>query len=107
METKPPPEAPLQRLLELTQADRRSPAYVPYAGLAAYDHRAVLEALSDDLTEARRLHRTYIRLGVISPPAYTTRDNRTVRCQFVYAARISELLAEQGQEATVGEGVEP
>ena len=82
----------LHRLLALSRADRDHPDRVIYAGLPAFDHDAVLAILSSDRKEAKRLHREYVSLGLIAPPATTSRDGRTVRVQFLDSDRIAEVL---------------
>ena len=94
-------EPELQRLLGLVRADRQSPAYTLYNGLPAYLHTAVLAALSDDLADARRLHRIYVRLGVLSPATYTTRGGRTVRVQFINGERLAAVLSAGRSDAGV------
>jgi len=70
----PMPEPELERLLDLSLADRDHPDYILYAGLPAFNHDAVLAVLSSDRLEAKRLHRMYMWMGVISPT--TTTSNR-------------------------------
>jgi hypothetical protein len=81
----------------MSQVGRLHPNFTVYAGLPAFEHKAVLAALSPDVSEARRLHRMCVWLGLISPPAYTSRGGRNVRVQFVHAARIAALLRGEGQ----------
>ena len=93
------PEPELEALYELSRAGRDHPDYSLYAGLPAFDHNAVLAVLSPDRTEAKRLHRMYVWLGVISPPVATSRAGRPVRVQYLYSNRIADALkVGQGDE---------
>ena len=82
----------LQRLLRLSLAGRNHPAYTLYTGIPAFDHEAVLSALSADRTAAKRAHQACVALGVISPPVGTSRDRAAIRVQFIYADRIADVL---------------
>jgi hypothetical protein len=89
-----PPLSSLSGLIELTNAGDRHPGYIVYAGLAAYQHATVLNTLSLDHREAKRLHRVCLRLGLMSPVTSTSRDRHAVRVQFIYPDRIRALLKE-------------
>ncbi len=85
-------EPELQRLLKLSLAGRNHPGYTTYAGLPAFNHDTVLTTLSTNRTSAKRLHREALVLGVVSPPASTSRDRKPMRVQFIYPDRIAEAL---------------
>ena len=89
----------LTRLRELGLAGRNHPDYTIYAGRPAFNHDAVLSALSPDRTTAKRLHREFLLLGLLSPTCTTSRGGRSIRVQFIYPDRIAEALkAGQGDE---------
>jgi hypothetical protein len=80
------------RLHELSVAGRNHPGYTTYAGQPAFNHDVVLDALSSNRTIAKRLHREFLLLGLLSPTCTTSRDGRTIRVQFIYPDRIAEAL---------------
>jgi hypothetical protein len=82
----------LTRLRELSLAGRNHPGYTIYAGQPAFNHDAVLEAPSTNRTIAKRLHREFLLLGLLSPTCTTSRDGRSLRVQFIYPDRIAEAL---------------
>lgn len=86
------PEPELERLFELALAGRDHPDHTFYAGLPAFNHDAVLAVLSPDRKQAKRLHREYVWLGVISPPVATSRSGKSTRVQFLYTNRIADAL---------------
>lgn len=92
---KAPPLSSLSGLIELTNAGDLHPGYIIYAGLAAYQHDTVLNTLSLDRREAKRLHRVCLRLGFISPVTSTSRDRHGVRIQFIYPDRIRAALLKE------------
>lgn len=102
------PEPELVRLFELALAGRDHPDHTLYAGLPAFNHDAVLAALSSDRTEAKRLHREFVWLGVISPPVATSRAGRTIRVQFLYTDRIADSLkvSRRGTSPNVASDIE-
>jgi hypothetical protein len=85
-------EPELERLLQLSQAGRDHPARTLWAGQCVFEHGAVLKVLSDDRIAAKRLHREFVCLGLISPPILTSRDGAHSRVQFIYASRIAEAM---------------
>ena len=95
----PPPLHRLTGLANLALAGDRHPGYIVYTGLPAFEHDAVLEVLSSDRTEAKRLHRWCVRLGFVSPVTSTSRDRRAVRVQFLYPERIRAAFSSEATDA--------
>jgi hypothetical protein len=85
-------EPELERLLQLSRTGRDDPARGLWAGQPVFEHGAVLAVLSDDRVAAKRLHREFVCLGLISPPILSSRDGRAYRVQFIYASRIAEAM---------------
>jgi hypothetical protein len=92
-------EPELERLLQLTRTGREDPARGLWAGQPVFEHGAVLAVLSNDRVAAKRLHREFVCLGLISPPILSSRSGRAYRVQFIYGDRIAETLkVGQGDE---------
>jgi hypothetical protein len=91
-------EPELQKLLDLSRAGQAHPDVTLYAGLPAVNHNAVLAALSPNRTEAKRLHRTCVWSGLISPPVVTSRNGRSIRVQFLYTRLIADAVNGGGSD---------
>jgi hypothetical protein len=86
------PHPELEQLLQLSRSGRNHRDRTTYLGLPAHDHQLVLAALSPDRAEAKRLHKGNVAAGFLSPPVATSRGGKGIRVQFIYEAKIVDVL---------------